>query len=56
MVNANQPKVGRSPLRAVPDAKEIVASQIHTVRRDAVEPQQRRPGKPVVRTVSWDEV
>ena len=56
MVTTNQPKVGRSPLRVVPDAKAIVASRIEIVRRDAVEAGQRRPGKPVVRKVSWDEV
>jgi hypothetical protein len=56
MVNTNQPKVGRSPLRVVPDAKEIVASQIRASRRDAVEPDKRRPDSPATQKVSWDEV
>lgn len=57
MVDTNQPKISRSPLRAVPDAEETVASRIRVLRRDAVEADERRPPDTrVVRRVTWDEV
>jgi hypothetical protein len=57
MVDTSQPKISRSPLRAVPDAEEAVAPRTRVSRRDAVEADESRPPEPrAVRRISWDEV